>query len=173
VATVRRATLADADAIGRVHVRAWQAAYQDVLSAEALEALDPDQRAQMWRARLRSPIPGQERLVAVDAGAVVGFALVGTADDGRAAEVGQLYSINLTPEAWGRGTGEALLRRAEEELAARGHRSAFLWVAEGNTRARRFYERLGWVPTGQRRTAATLGVELPEVEYARPLTEGP
>jgi ribosomal protein S18 acetylase RimI-like enzyme len=41
----------------------------------------------------------------------------------------------------------ALLRHAEEEIAARFD-TAWLAVAEGNARARRFYERSGWHDTG-------------------------
>ena len=171
MATVRRATLADADAIGRVHVRAWQAAFRGVVPDEVLDELDPAQRAQRWREWLLDPPTDQELLVAVDAGAVVGFALVGPLRGG-ASEVGEpedgeLYAINLTPEAWGRGTGSALLTRAEAQLLARGYRTLWLWIARDNQRARAFYERHGWVTAGEVRTGGLVGSSVEEVAYTR------
>ncbi len=49
-----------------------------------------------------------------------------------------------------RGTGLAavLLAEAERLVGAGGHRQAWLAVAPGNARARRFYERCGWRDEG-------------------------
>ena len=52
--------------------------------------------------------------------------------------------IYVAPSHWGRGYGYALLRDAEEALAAAGRRNLALWVLEGNDRARKFYERARW-----------------------------
>jgi len=50
--------------------------------------------------------------------------------------------------------GSGLAGRAHDEVLARwageGLRRAWLRVFEGNLRARRFYERRGWEPTGER-----------------------
>ena len=61
-------------------------------------------------------------------------------------EVEQLF---VSP-AW-RGTGVAarLLAEAEGRIAAAGHDEAWLAVVEGNARARRFYEKCGWVDAGE------------------------
>ena len=64
---------------------------------------------------------------------------------------------------------------AVEHLTEGGHERAVLWVLRDNPRARRFYERAGWVLTG--RTDEWPGPQLPsytsppvaEVEYGRPL----
>jgi len=49
----------------------------------------------------------------------------------------------------GRGVAGELLAEAERLVAAAGHRQAWLAVVPGNARARRFYERSGWVDQGQ------------------------
>ena len=48
----------------------------------------------------------------------------------------------------GSGVASALLAEAERLVAAAGHRQAWLAVVPGNARARRFYERSGWVDDG-------------------------
>jgi hypothetical protein len=54
-------------------------------------------------------------------------------------------------DAGHRGTGLAglLLAEAERLVAAGGHPRAWLAVASGNARARRFYEREGWTDEGE------------------------
>jgi GNAT superfamily N-acetyltransferase len=80
--------------------------------------------------------------VAVDVHAVgtpvVGFHVV--AGD----EVEQLY---VSADWRGTGVAAALLTHAEDAIAVE-HVTAWLAVAPGNARARRFYERCGWRDTG-------------------------
>ena len=60
-------------------------------------------------------------------------------------EVEQVY-VGAT--ARGTGLAATLLSEAEAQVAAAGHDTAWLAVATGNARARRFYERCGWVDEG-------------------------
>jgi RimJ/RimL family protein N-acetyltransferase len=50
-------------------------------------------------------------------------------------------------------------------LRRRGFTTATLWVLEDNPRARRFYEREGWVLDGEQREEEFLGVAISEVRY--------
>jgi GNAT superfamily N-acetyltransferase len=169
--TVRPAAVADAAAMGRLHVRAWQAAYRGHMPDAYLDGLRPEQRAAYWEGAL-----GRERgrgaiLVATRAGQVVGFATVGPARDPEGA--GELFAINVDPDHWGTGAGRALLAAAEAELARLGFTEAVLWVLPANARARRFYEIAGWVADGASRTDEVLGVAVPEVRYAKRWTSEP
>lgn len=148
--TVRRANLADADAIGSVEVRAWQAVHVESLGADALEDLDPAEQAERWREVLRNPAEGRDLLVVIDAGAVVGFVTVGQSQDpGAPPSVGEIQALNLVPDAWGRGLASELLAAAADELERRGFREATTWVPVGNSRARRFYDEHGWREDGE------------------------
>lgn len=80
--------------------------------------------------------------------------------------------LNVHPDHWSAGVGSALLRTAESGLSGLGFRSAVLWVVPGNARARRFYERHGWVAEDVERTAGIQGVTVPETRYRRPLLTG-
>ena len=61
----------------------------------------------------------------------------------RSVRVGLIGSVCTAPEARGRGLASALLRRAEDELAAEGCVLAMLWADDA-----RFYEERGWCPVG-------------------------
>jgi ribosomal protein S18 acetylase RimI-like enzyme len=165
MATVRPARVGDAPAMGRLHVRAWQAAYRGHMPDDYLDGLRAEDRAAGWERALGLQRPRGAVLVAEQAGEVVGFANVGPAQDPEGA--GELYAINVDPGHWGTGAGRALLGAAQAELARLGFDETVLWVLPANARARRFYEVAGWVADGAERTAEVQGVVVPEVRYRR------
>ena len=135
-----------------------------------LDGLVPSARAESWRRWVAEPSPGVRLVLAEDDSTVCGVAAFGPARDAAGeANVGEVYSLNLDPSHWRRGIGTALLQHAECALAADVRSSAVLWVATRNTRARAFYERLGWVADGAHRSDVIGGVDVPEVRYRRSL----
>ena len=87
----------------------------------------------------RAPGRVDDTTVAERDGSIVGFLMV-TGD-----EVEQVY---VAPPAFGTGVADLLLAEGERQVAAGGHGVAWLAVARGNARARRFYERQGWADEG-------------------------
>jgi GNAT superfamily N-acetyltransferase len=169
--TVRAARVQDAPAMGRVHVRAWQAAYRGQMPDEYLDGLRAEQRAEYWTGVLERG-PGQTTVLVAEEppeGVVVGFAALGPAGGQPDAEDGELYVINVDPDYWGGGASRALLEAAQAALARLGYREAVLWVLPGNARARRFYERAGWVADDAKRTVEVHGAMVEEVRYRRRL----
>ena len=166
---VRPATAEDADAIGRVQVETWRAAYQGLMPDEAIAQFDVEARRRMWREGLaRTPRPGSATFVAELEGEVVGFASVGAARDEDDLSTGELYAIYLHPTCWDRGIGRALLERAEESMRSSGFTLAILWVLEGNERGERFYRAAGWEPDG-RKLDTFQGAEVAELRYCKAL----
>lgn len=173
---VRRATLADADAIGLVHVRSWQSAYRGTIPQDYLDGLDPVRRSQVWRRIIEEADPSRGgALVAVaEGGGITGFTGFGPSRDSDADPrvTGEVSSIYAAPDAWGTGTGRALMGSAVAELARLGYADASLWVLDANERARRFYALAGWKPDGAVKTDASRGFDITEVRYRRTL-DGP
>ena len=54
-----------------------------------------------------------------------------------------------------------------EQLEAMGYRDLFLWVLEGNQRARAFYERMGFRPSETYRDDEIGGRPVQEIQYRR------
>ena len=65
---------------------------------------------------------------------------------------GEGISLYLLPKV--RDLGAALPIAAAKILAATGLRQVFLWVLEDNQPAHRFYEKQGFIPSGERPSAA-------------------
>jgi GNAT superfamily N-acetyltransferase len=59
-----------------------------------------------------------------------------------------LHGFYVTPDRWGSGVAYALHDAAVARLDCA---EVKLWVLEENARARRFYEKRGWVPNGEKR----------------------
>jgi len=166
--TLRTPTTGDASELGRVHVRAWQAAYAGGLMAdEYLVSLSVDERSSMWRRRLENPPgPRSTRVVADVDGEVIGFALAGPANGDEHGEVGELYAINVDPDHWGEGAGRALMSTTVDALRRSRFSDAVLWVHVGNTRARRFYAAGGWTDDAVGRQHEVLGAEVAEARFS-------
>lgn len=165
---VRLAVPVDAPALAKVHVDAWRAAYRGLVPNERLAKLSYARGAENF---LRSMREGPEEIYAVEEErVVVGFLTLGPCRDVDldAETVGEIWGIYLAPEHWRLGIGTRLCRHGEAILAARGCRSVILWVFAENTRARRFYEAMGYAPDGVTKQR-DFGIPLEVVRYRRDL----
>ncbi len=129
---LRAATERDGDDLATI----WHDGWRDGHLGHVPDVVPPHRRLGDFRRRVPAQIP--HTTVATDDAQVVGFVTV------RGAEIEQIY---VTGVARGTGTAAALLRHGERAVAA-GHELAWLAVVDGNTRARRFYERHGWTDGG-------------------------
>jgi ribosomal protein S18 acetylase RimI-like enzyme len=160
VTIVRRATPDDSSAIAEIRVETWRAAYVGVVPQPVLDGLDVDQSEQWWRRAVAAE--GYAAFVAEQNDLVVGFVSVGPCSD--ADRTGELYAIYVRPDSWSTGAGLALMDAGVDWLAERWT-EAVLWVAEHNPRARKFYERYGWIAGTSRVDEVAPGAHVPEVLY--------
>jgi len=161
---LRRSCDRDVPALAALHLRTALHAYAHIFPPDA----PPPDLAELtgdWGARTCGPSAAACFLAEIGA-APIGVVLAG-ADPARE-EAGHLSRLYVDPAVWARGIGRALHDRALEELRARGFDRATLWVLEANTRARTWYERLGWSPSGARTVTYAPGA-IDDVGYERPL----
>lgn len=157
---------ADALEVARVHVRSWQSAYRGLIAQDYLDGLRPEVWANRYtfgRVGLRLP----STVVAVDGSAIRGLATTGLSGDDGLPNFGELMALYVDPSCVGSGVGRALITAARERLRGLGVAGALLWVLDGNARARRFYERDGWMCDGAWRTETFGGQSVQQVRYRR------
>ncbi len=118
---------------------------------------------------LEGRLPADYLVLELEEGAVFGLANIGASRDQERPDWGELRAIYLLPEYWRKGSGTALFRAAEEELRRRGYGRYFLWVLVENTRARRFYEKMGMRLSGPEQPFSIGGKEIWECRYERKL----
>jgi GNAT superfamily N-acetyltransferase len=170
--SVRDARPDDAAGVAAVHVRSWQAAYRGLLPDDYLDALRPEGRMARYTFGAADPdVP--TTVVAVDDGAICGFATTGPARTDDLLGAGELLALYVDPDHWGFGLGRRLMAEARARLSRQGFTDALLWVLVGNVRAERFYRTDGWQPDGGRRTEEVWGVSVDEISYRCRLSTGP
>jgi GNAT superfamily N-acetyltransferase len=161
VVNLRTATLSDAAAVARVHHTTWVTTYGAILPPEFWATATLERRTSTWERWLAN---GAAPVVAEIDGEVVGIAMAGDAveqDHILPVRGRQLYLLYVLAAYHGTGVGQALL-----DAVVPPGTGAQLWVAEDNPRARRFYERNGFVMEGARFVDSSTA-DLAEVRMVR------
>ncbi|WP_342786840.1 GNAT family N-acetyltransferase [Streptomyces qinzhouensis] len=167
---IRVMTDDDCAAVAEVRVRSWQYAYAGLVPQPYLDSMDVEQATDRLRGHFTAGAGTVTHLVAERNGAVVGWGCAGPGRDPDAAPgEAELYALYALPAHLSTGVGRALLAELVAGAEAAGHRAMRLWVLKGNARARRFYERAGFLPDGCEEPFEVGGAEVPEVRYARGL----
>lgn len=131
---VRRAVQADLEPLTQLWIHAWHEAHDDITSPE-LRRLRTDES---FRDRIHAF--GDELRCTGAVGAPTGFCVV---------KGDELHQIFTSPSARGTGVAQALIADAEARVKAAGYAKIWLDASIGNDRARRFYEKCGWVLRGE------------------------
>jgi len=167
---VRKARIAESQAIAIIHVTSWQTTYRGYMDDAFLNALTPESRMGMWAGALSGNIPRFDILVAEIESKIVGFCSTGpNRDDDAPEQSGELFAIYVDPDRIREGIGTALLTTAEETMRERGFKSAILWVLRENSPARAFYESAGWTDDGSEKKENMAGQTIVEVRYSKAL----
>jgi RimJ/RimL family protein N-acetyltransferase len=96
-----------------------------------------DDIGQRWRREIADP--RKDCYVVLHHGTVAGFAAI---------RGDEFLHFGIAVEHWGTGLAQAAHDAVLEVMRTHGVRRAWLRVFTGNGRGRRFYEKLGWKPTG-------------------------
>ena len=144
---VRLAAPSDAEALGAISARAFEATYRGIVPDAALDEWIGGGAA-AWQAALasRAPDSPSRAWVAEREGSVIGYATTSPAranwlppPDG----AGELTNLYLDPDVIGTGVGRGLYDHAVADLRERGFDPLVVWAFRDNHRARRFYEGRG------------------------------
>jgi ribosomal protein S18 acetylase RimI-like enzyme len=164
---VRAARPDDLDDIVEIGMRSWEEGYRGVVP----RGLVPDPAG--LRARIRERISERVPSIAVGIldGRVRGWITFGLSRDPDAGpSVGEVWALNVHPDAWRRGVGRELVGHALDRLARAPFAEVTLWTFRDTPRSRSFYEALGFQTDGatQRREASGGTIE---VRYRMTLRE--
>ena len=136
---IRLAATADARAIAEVKIETWRATYGGIVPQTVLDAMDVNEHSRYWaRAALARTQAHSSLSKPARSWASLPPGHASTTRDRRA--IRHLRAA-VSLEHRRRARADASRRR----LAFGTLAEAVLWVAEENPRARRFYERYGWV----------------------------
>lgn len=160
---IRAARADDADAVARVYVESWHDTYAAILPKRLLCAMTPQGQAARWRAAITAS--RREQVLVADCGryGVVGMSSLGPSRDAALGYDGEVYTLYVDPDFFGRGAGRALLQGGFASLRARGFSSCMVWAHARNP-ARFFYEAMGGRLIAER-VQQMMGDAVPEAAF--------
>ena len=145
--------------ISRIYEESWKYAYKGIIPQDYLESL-PEGR---WVANLENSNGGT--LVCVDNGRIVGTSSFCESRFNQFKGWVEIISIYILPDYMGRGFGKVFFDSVIVELKKMGYRNIFVWVLEENLRARKFYEKEGFVMTDVYLDDNIGGKDVREIRY--------
>jgi RimJ/RimL family protein N-acetyltransferase len=160
---IRQMKREEAEEISRIYARSWKTAYRNLVPQEYLDSLSETRWCPIL---LENP---SKSYVLIDGGQLIGTASFSPARDEAMSGWGEIISLYLLPEHFGKGYGRALLRFCVRALDRAGFPNVYLWTLEENRRARAFYEAAGFRPDGQKMAVSIGGELFTEIRYISPV----
>lgn len=155
----------DRFAISHIYEESWKYAYRDIIPGSYLESIP----AGSWVTNLDQE--GRHTLVILEDDHLIGTSSYGKSRFSEFDGFGEIISIYFLPDYMGKGYGKLLLDAVIQELNRLGYQDIFLWVLEENSRARRFYEKAGFVQNNNFLVDNIGGKEVKEIPYCFHISE--
>ena len=156
--TVRRMVESDCKAIGELYTAAWKEGYKGLLPQKYLDELTPDKI---------NRVIDDGSFVVLDGERIAAHCHARAADEPEWRGWGEIHTMYTHPDYWRNGYGTAVFKRAEEWLYERGFNEVYLYVLEGNERAKRFYKAQGFFPNGGTLCCEIGGVIVTDNRYTK------
>lgn len=151
----------DFDAIGNIYSSSQKTAYRGIVPKEYLGDLS----GRRWSSVLAESM--HDSFIVLDGEKYVGTSSICAARDEKMSGWGEIISIYLLPEYFGKGYAKLLLDCAIDALIDKGFNKICLWVLNENIRAQKFFKKHGFMQNGDAATIKIGGKDLIEVRYIK------
>ena len=165
---IRYANEDDARSLGIVYSQSYQVAFKGIIPDKILnDVFSPEKRTEGLQREISEGIPANAILFNDDKPA-------GILTYGRSKDVDlddtflEILRIYILPTYWGQNIGTELINWGINEIQNKGCKKITLWVLEENSRARKFYEKMGFIHDGITRVI-DVGKELIDLRYIKNL----
>lgn len=170
--TVRLAKASDAKGIAEVHIASWQSAYRGIFPDSYLDNLSVERSGSFWEKEITE---GKNHILVFELETqIIGFAAFGASrdDDVDQTIVGEIYAIYFDLPWWGKGYGSVLCQEAVGTLRNQGFSEVSLWVLAENSRAKKFYIKMGFKQDGAEKVETWKDdIEMHEVRFRQDMND--
>lgn len=148
-----KATLKDSDIVAKIHSTAWKQAYENVFPVEFIQddsiAKRKEEFLESWNEK------------EIDYFIIFDEEPVGMMKIKHCEKICEILSIYLLKQQWNKGFGTQAMRYI---LKTYSFMEIYLWTLENNVNAQKFYEKLGFSKTGEKRKI-NRGKEFIQLKY--------
>lgn len=161
---IRNVGINEVREISRIHALSWKVAFKNNIPKEYLDNLQED----FWVEHFTNVINKNINTVKGiydDNSILIGCISYGKSKDERFKEYGEIISLYLLPDYFGKGYGGELLNSCISDLKSKGYTKVILWVLKENKRARSFYEKYGFIESEYTYNFSILDKKLQNIGY--------
>jgi ribosomal protein S18 acetylase RimI-like enzyme len=148
---IRKVKKEDAKTLAHIQTEAWKSAFNIILSKEDLERYANIDKATEMYSNILSENNGNGYILSIN-DVPHCIAYWDKARDEGMEGYSELICIHSLDTNWGKGYGSMMIEHVLGEIKKAGFQKVMLWVFEENIRARRFYEKHGFVLTEKSKT---------------------
>jgi len=147
--TISKVRLEDAYEYTACGIACWQSAYKGIVPDSYLKNMQKEieQRAERIKKNLIEMTDGTYYCAKFE-NKIIGQISLGKCCDDDKSEAGEVFGIYLLADFWDKGYGRQMMVYAINTLKNMDYQEIVVWVFEENHRARRFYERHGFLVDG-------------------------
>lgn len=142
---IRLNTIEDQTAIAKIKIDSWKYTYKGIIDEEYLSSLNYQEQTDKYIASFaeykKSVLIAEHQKTKE----IVGYSCFSTEPNEYAES--ELISIYLNPKHLRKGIGSCLLRETIKELKKYNKKNMILWCLKDNTKAIKFYEKMGGIKT--------------------------
>lgn len=146
--SIKKVSFGDEETLAYIQTESWKAAFKDILPKEELERCTKIEKATAMYRRLLEQNIGNGYLMEV-AGKAHAIAWWDETREKDMPGYAELICIHSLQNHWGEGYGSKLMETVLDDISKTGYSKVMLWVFEKNMRARRFYEKHGFITAGK------------------------
>ena len=141
---IKKACVEDARIFAQIISQAWQVAYKNIISEEFMkEKTNVDDRTMLFTKILSEN--KQSAYIIFDNNRPCGVCTCDISRDEDLTDTFEIIAIYFLPEYWGKGFAKPTIEFVIKEIENKGYNKISLWTLEKNERAKRFYEKCGFI----------------------------
>jgi len=150
----------DSHIYAALHIDCWRDAYTGIIPDTYFDDMSAALEQRAREAGQAIVAPGDNVfLCAKDGEKMVGRLVFGKSRDANKPDAGEIGAIYLLAEYWGKGYGKKMMDYAVNALKGMGYQEILIRVLAENKRAKRFYEKYGFIFDGA----------IGKLDYGKPL----
>ena len=149
---IRKARNGDKKTLAYIQTESWKYAFADIISADDLKKYTDIAKAESMYEKVLESRYAEISVLEIDEKPHC-IAAWSKARNPEFSDSAELICIHSLCDNWGKGYGTMMMNHILDEIKNSEYNSVVLWVFEKNTRARCFYEKHGFILTGNTQTA--------------------
>ena len=146
---IRKAKTGDEKILAFIQTESWKNSFKGIISETDLEKYTNITKAEEMYSRVLKEKYAENFILEID-GKPHCIAAWSKARNSEFSDSAELICIHSLCDNWGKGYGSIMMNHIINEIKSAGFKSVLLWVFEKNIRARKFYEKHGFVSEGGR-----------------------